>query len=259
MQSRSVDSRVSQERPDSGARGVTPSLRAVWVGLVRRGPSIVRRLRLASGLVLFSYVFLHFLNHSLGNISLEAMERGASSRNGSGAAQSAPSRSTVHSRSTSRWRSGRSISAGICGWAGSRLCASCSACSIPALIVSHAVQQRLSYTLFDAHRVYRNAPLQLLVRQPADRRRPPDNRVHGRLAAWLHRPAFVAAGQNPLPQGGAVSARAGRPRADDGAARGVPGRPAGRREGAARSGLAGGVPAGRTGRRSGGATTPWNQ
>jgi adenylate cyclase len=28
--------------------------------------------------------------------------------------------------------------------------------SIPALIVSHAVQQRLSYTMFDAHRVYRN-------------------------------------------------------------------------------------------------------
>src|SRR6478672_2500417 len=45
--------------------------------LVARGPSIVRRLRLASGLVLFSYVFLHFLNHSLGNISYEAMERGA--------------------------------------------------------------------------------------------------------------------------------------------------------------------------------------
>ena len=56
---------------------MTPSLRAGWAGLVRRGPSIVRRLRLASGLVLFSYVFLHFLNHSLGNISWEAMERGA--------------------------------------------------------------------------------------------------------------------------------------------------------------------------------------
>ena len=46
-----------------------------WAGLVRRGPSIVRRLRLASGLVLFTYVFLHFINHSLGNISLEAMEQ----------------------------------------------------------------------------------------------------------------------------------------------------------------------------------------
>lgn len=45
-------------------------------GLATRGPSIVRRLRLASGLVLFTYVFLHFLNHSLGNISWEALQWG---------------------------------------------------------------------------------------------------------------------------------------------------------------------------------------
>ena len=36
----------------------------------------VRGLRLASGLVLFTYVTLHFLNHALGNISVDAMERG---------------------------------------------------------------------------------------------------------------------------------------------------------------------------------------
>ncbi len=36
----------------------------------------VRRVRLASGLVLFTYVGLHFTNHALGNISVEAMERG---------------------------------------------------------------------------------------------------------------------------------------------------------------------------------------
>src|SRR5258708_13239372 len=60
-----------------GGRGVTLSWETGWAGLVRRGPSIVRQLRLASGLVLFSYVFLHFVNHGLGNISFEAMERGA--------------------------------------------------------------------------------------------------------------------------------------------------------------------------------------
>lgn len=48
-----------------------------WAALARRGPSIVRRLRLATGLIMFTYVFLHFINHSLGNISWEAMERGA--------------------------------------------------------------------------------------------------------------------------------------------------------------------------------------
>jgi len=36
----------------------------------------VRRLRLAAGLVLLTYVVLHFLNHSLGLISLAAMEAG---------------------------------------------------------------------------------------------------------------------------------------------------------------------------------------
>ena len=36
----------------------------------------VRQVRLASGLVLFTYVTLHYLNHALGNISVEAMEKG---------------------------------------------------------------------------------------------------------------------------------------------------------------------------------------
>jgi len=38
-------------------------------------PSL-RQTRLATGLVLFTYVTLHFLNHALGNISVEAMEHG---------------------------------------------------------------------------------------------------------------------------------------------------------------------------------------
>ena len=36
----------------------------------------VRLVRLACGLVLFTYVTLHFLNHALGNISVAAMEEG---------------------------------------------------------------------------------------------------------------------------------------------------------------------------------------
>jgi adenylate cyclase len=38
-------------------------------------PSL-RQIRLATGLVLYVYVTLHFANHTLGNISVEAMERG---------------------------------------------------------------------------------------------------------------------------------------------------------------------------------------
>ena len=36
----------------------------------------VRRIRLASGLVLFTYLLTHYINHALGNISLAAMEAG---------------------------------------------------------------------------------------------------------------------------------------------------------------------------------------
>src|ERR1700677_4029776 len=38
-------------------------------------PSL-RQIRLATGLVLFVYVALHFANHALGNISVEAMDEG---------------------------------------------------------------------------------------------------------------------------------------------------------------------------------------
>src|SRR5271169_6428139 len=75
--------RETSDNPSRGSigDGKGGSVSLLWqtggTALVRRGPSIVRQLRLASGLILFSYVFLHFLNHSLGNISWEAMERGA--------------------------------------------------------------------------------------------------------------------------------------------------------------------------------------
>ena len=37
---------------------------------------MIRNIRLASGLALFAYVTTHLLNHTLGLVSLEAMERG---------------------------------------------------------------------------------------------------------------------------------------------------------------------------------------
>jgi adenylate cyclase len=40
------------------------------------GATFVRRARLASGLILFSYVLTHLLNHALGLVSVAAMERG---------------------------------------------------------------------------------------------------------------------------------------------------------------------------------------
>ena len=45
---------------------------------------MIRRLRLFSGLVMLAYVTMHFLNHAVGLISLEAMEMcfGTSSESG---------------------------------------------------------------------------------------------------------------------------------------------------------------------------------
>jgi adenylate cyclase len=40
-----------------------------------RGISL-RQVRLVSGMVLFAYLISHFLNHALGNISMEALARG---------------------------------------------------------------------------------------------------------------------------------------------------------------------------------------
>jgi adenylate cyclase len=47
---------------------------SVWAGRGTGSPS--SRLRLATGLVLFAYAATHLLNHALGLVSLEAMERG---------------------------------------------------------------------------------------------------------------------------------------------------------------------------------------
>jgi len=133
---------------------------------VRRGPSLVRGLRLPSGLILFSYVFLHFLNHSLGNISYEAMERGALwaeviwrssigtvALYGAFAIHLSLAFWAIYIRRHLRmgWIEALRLALGLL---------------IPALIVQHAVGQRLSYTLFDAHRVYRNQLYFLWVANP---------------------------------------------------------------------------------------------
>ena len=59
--------RLEEElQPDSAIVRVRSMLRGIGI----------RQVRLAAGLILFSYLVSHFLNHSLGNISLEAMEYG---------------------------------------------------------------------------------------------------------------------------------------------------------------------------------------
>ncbi|MGC2198722.1 MAG: adenylate/guanylate cyclase domain-containing protein [Stellaceae bacterium] len=146
--------------------GVTPSLRGGWAGLARRGPSIVRRLRLASGLVLFSYVFLHFLNHSLGNISFEAMERGAVVQEwiwrgpigtvalyGAFAIHFSLAFWALYIRRSLRmgWIEGLRLGLGLL---------------IPLLVLQHALGIRFAYTYFDFHRIYRHVLLLYWVGSP---------------------------------------------------------------------------------------------
>jgi adenylate cyclase len=133
---------------------------------VRRGPSIVRRFRLGSGLVLFSYVFLHFLNHSLGNISLEAMERGAVVAEwiwrspvgtvalyGAFAIHLSLAFWAIYIRRHLRmgWIEGLRLALGLL---------------IPVLIVQHAVGIRLVYSYFDVHRIYRHVLFNIWITSP---------------------------------------------------------------------------------------------
>jgi adenylate cyclase len=145
---------------------VTSSVASGWAGLVRRGPSIVRRLRLASGLVLFSYVFLHFLNHSLGNFSLEAMEQGAQYaeliwRNpvgivllyGAFAVHLALAFWAIYIRRHLRmgWVEGARLVLGLL---------------IPILVLQHALAERLAYAYFNIQPHYRHALLLYWVGDP---------------------------------------------------------------------------------------------
>ena len=70
MRTASIATRQLTEDP-AKARPATPAARS-------RSPLTLRRLRLASGLILFGYVLTHLSNHALGNISLDAMNDGLS-------------------------------------------------------------------------------------------------------------------------------------------------------------------------------------
>ena len=134
--------------------------------LMRRGPSIVRRLRLGSGLVLFSYVFLHFLDHSLGNISFEAMERGALVQEwiwrgpigtvalyGAFAVHLPLAFWALYIRRDLRmgWLEGLRVALGFL---------------IPLLVLQHALAQRFAYAYFDVHPTYRNVLYLIWVADP---------------------------------------------------------------------------------------------
>src|SRR5438105_2804803 len=151
------DNPASPNTAADGGRDVALSSEISWAGLVRRGPSIVRRLRLASGLVLFTYVFLHFVNHSLGNISFETMEQGAVVQEwiwrspvgtvalyGAFAIHFSLAFWAMYIRRSLRmgWVEAVRLGLGLV---------------IPLLVLQHALAERFAYAYFDIHLIYRHA------------------------------------------------------------------------------------------------------
>src|SRR6201996_2029366 len=114
----------------------------------------VRQLRLGCGLVLYSYLVSHFLNHSLGNISLEAMTTGVRYHlafwrfppvaivfYGSALIHSALGFYALYQRRQFHWRAIEPLQL-ILGL------------SIPALLVAHVVGARLGQSLFGQQKLY---------------------------------------------------------------------------------------------------------
>ena len=114
----------------------------------------VRQVRLVCGVILFCYVISHFLNHALGNISVEAMEAGvtyhilfwqflpvaivfytaALTHMGLGIY-------ALYQRRQFRWRTTKPLQLAL-------------GLSIPALVMGHVVGVRLGYTLYDHQKLY---------------------------------------------------------------------------------------------------------
>ena len=130
-----------------------------------RKPS-VRQIRLAAGLVLFTYVTLHFANHALGNISVDAMESGLAIQKAIW--QSAPGAITLYAALT--------IHMGLGFWAlferrhfrWTRMEAMQLALglTIPFLLTDHVLGTRVSLSLFGTEKGYAEVLLKFWVRDP---------------------------------------------------------------------------------------------
>ncbi|MFB6419406.1 MULTISPECIES: adenylate/guanylate cyclase domain-containing protein [Bradyrhizobium] len=114
----------------------------------------VRQVRLICGVILFAYVVSHFLNHALGNISVESMEAGvyyhtlfwqflpvsivfysaALTHMGLGIY-------ALYQRRQFRWRTIEPLQLLL-------------GLSIPALVMGHVIGVRLGYTLYDHQKLY---------------------------------------------------------------------------------------------------------
>jgi len=114
----------------------------------------VRQIRLVCGLVLFAYLISHFLNHALGNISIDALAAGvyyhtlfwrflpvAVTLYAAAAIHAGLGLWALYQRREFHWKAIEPLQLVL-------------GLSIPALVVAHVVGVRLSYTLFGHDRLY---------------------------------------------------------------------------------------------------------
>jgi adenylate cyclase len=123
------------------------------IGKLLRGVS-VRQIRMVCGLILFAYLISHFLNHALGNISLEALAWGmhyhllfwqflpvAIVFYGAMLVHGGLGIWALYERRQFRWRAIEPLQLVL-------------GLSIPALIAAHVISTRLGFTLFGTSKLY---------------------------------------------------------------------------------------------------------
>src|SRR5271155_5541672 len=128
-------------------------------------PSL-RQIRLATGLVLFTYVTLHFANHALGNISVQAMERGLVVQKAIW--QSLPGAAILYLSLLTHMSLGFWALYARRHFRWTRLEATqlVLGLSIPFLLADHLIGSRLSFSLFGLDKGYAEELLKFWVRSP---------------------------------------------------------------------------------------------
>jgi adenylate cyclase len=124
------------------------------ITVLLRGMLGVRQLRLATGIVLFAFLISHFLNHAMGNISLDAMEESLNTHHNFWQGQPVKAifylAALVHTalgiwmlyeRRQFRYGTTEAIQLVL-------------GLSIPALIIAHVADARLAYDLFGNEKYY---------------------------------------------------------------------------------------------------------
>jgi adenylate cyclase len=144
--------------------------------------SIAAQLRLATGLVLFAFLFTHFANHALGIVSLEAMEHGRRPflglwRNPFGTAVLYGSLA-IH-LGLSLWSLYRRRSLRMPAWEAAQLIVGL---LIPPLLVIHIIGTRLAHAIYGTDDTYTYELLVIWVFQPASGLQ----QTAVLVVAWLH-------------------------------------------------------------------------